>query len=191
MEINLVTGSRGFLCGHLCKHLIDPLDYGDVRHYYDINHIGTVYHFAGPSDDYDFKDADKTLDTIVNGTHNMLRVAKRNKAKFIFASTVGVESPNNVYCYGKRLMEQYIVDNYDDYVILRIPRVYDSSRKKGLMKKLRLGHVSQNDMSNVVDYITLDTFLEQTLSAAQYKNIIYNYSGVQSCNIGEIRDKFI
>lgn len=191
MEINLVTGSRGFLCGHLCKHLIDPLDYGNVLHYYDIDHIGTVYHFAGPSDDYDFKDAEKTIDTIVNGTRNMLRVAKRNKAKFVFASTAGVESPNNVYCYSKLLMERYIIDNYDDYIILRIPRVYDSSRKKGLMKKLRLGHVSQTNMSNVVDYITLSQFLEQTLRAVQYKNIIYNYSGVQSNSIREIRDKFI
>jgi nucleoside-diphosphate-sugar epimerase len=191
MEINLVTGSRGFLCGHLCKHLSNPLDYGDVRRYYDIDHIGAVYHFAGPSDDYDFKNAEKTIDTIVNGTRNMLRVAKRNKAKIIFASTSGAETPNNVYCYSKLLMEQYIVDNYDDYVILRIPRVYDKSRKKGLMKKLRLGHVSQNDMSNVVDYITLDLFLEQTLCAMHHKNIIYNYSNVQSCSIGKIRDKFI
>ena len=191
MEINLVTGSRGFLCGHLCKHLIDPLDYGNVLHYYDIDHIGTVYHFAGPSDDYDFKYANKTLDTIVNGTLNMLNVAKHNQAKFIFASTAGVETPNNVYCYSKRLMEQYIIDNYDNYVILRIPRVYDSSRKKGLMKKLRLGHVSQNDLSNVIRYITLDSFLNQTISAAHHKNIIYNYTNIQSNTIEEIRNKFI
>ena len=191
MEINLVTGSRGFLCGHLCKHLTNPLDYGDVLRYYDIDHINSVYHFAGPSDDYDFKNIEKTIDTIVNGTHNMLRVAKRNNGKFIFASTVGAESPNNVYCYGKRLMEQYIVDNYDDYVILRIPRVYDRSRKKGLMKKLRLDHVSENDMSNIVDYITLNSFLEQTLSIIGHKNIIYNYDNIQSNSIREIRDKFI
>jgi nucleoside-diphosphate-sugar epimerase len=191
MEINLVTGSRGFLCGHLCKHLIDPLDYGDVLHYYYIDHIGTVYHFAGPSDDYDFKDANKTLNTIVNGTLNMLNVAKHNQAKFIFASTAGVENPNNVYCYSKRLMEQYIIDNYDNYVILRIPRVYDSSRKKGLMKKLRLGHVAQNDLSNVTHYITLDSFLEQTMNAIHYKNIIYNYNNIQSNSIQEICDKFI
>ena len=190
MEINLVTGSRGFLCGHLCKHLVDPLDYGDVCHYYDIDHIGTVYHFAGPSDDYDFKDAEKTLDTIVNGTHNMLRVAKRNNAKIVFASTVGVESPNNVYCYSKLLMERYIIDNYDDYIILRIPRVYDSSRKKGLMKKLRRGHVSQTDMSNVVDYITLGQFLEQTIAVLNHKNIVYNYENIQSNTIAEIYEKY-
>lgn len=191
MEINLVTGSRGFLCGHLCKHLTNTLDYGDVRRYYDIDHIGSVYHFAGPSDDYDFKDAEKTIDTIVNGTRNMLKVAKGNKAKFIFASTAGAETPNNVYCYSKLLMEQYIIDNYDDYIILRIPRVYDRSRKKGLMKKLRLGSVLENDMSNTIKYITIDSFLEQTLSITGHKNIIYNYNNIQIDNIHEIRNKFI
>jgi nucleoside-diphosphate-sugar epimerase len=191
MEINLVTGSRGFLCGHLCKYLINPLDYGNVLSYYDIDHISAVYHFAGPSDDYDFKNVEKTLDTIITGTRNMLNVAKHNQAKFIYASTAGTEVPNNVYCYSKLLMEQYIVDNYDDYVILRIPRVYDSSRKKGLMKKLRLGHVSQNDLTNVVNYITLDSFLEQTMSAVHHKNIIYNYNNIQLSSIQEIRDKFI
>jgi len=191
MEINLVTGSRGFLCGHLCKHLTNTLDYGDVRRYYDIDHIGSVYHFAGPSDDYDFKDAEKTIDTIVNGTRNMLKVAKGNKAKFIFASTAGAETPNNVYCYSKLLMEQYIIDNYDDYIILRIPRVYDRSRKKGLMKKLRLGSVLENDMSNTIKYITIDSFLEQMLSITGHKNIIYNYNNIQIDNIHEIRNKFI
>ena len=117
--------------------------------------------------------------------------AKRNKAKFIFASTAGAETPNNVYCYSKLLMEQYIIDNYDDYIILRIPRVYDRSRKKGLMKKLRLGSVLENDMSNTIKYITIDSFLEQTLSITGHKNIIYNYNNIQTDNIHEIRNKFI
>jgi nucleoside-diphosphate-sugar epimerase len=190
MEINLVTGSRGFLCGHLCKHLDDPIDYGDVLNYYNISHISSVYHFAGPSDDYDFADSKRTLDTIINGTHNMLRVAQENSAKFIFASTAGVEIPNNLYCCTKLCMEKYIVDNYDNYVILRIPRVYDRSRKKGLMKKLRRGEVPECDMDNVIEYITLESFLTQTISALEHKNIIYNYSDIQYDTIKNIHDKF-
>lgn len=190
MEINLVTGSRGFLCGHLCRHLDDPIDYGNVLNYYKISHITSVYHFAGPSDDYDFADSEKTLDTIINGTHNMLRVAQDNNAKFIFASTAGVETPNNLYCCAKLCIEKYIVDNYDNYVILRIPRVYDRSRKKGLMKKLRQGEVSEYDMDNVVEYITLDSFLTQTLSTLEHKNIIYSYNDIQYDVIKNIRDKF-
>jgi nucleoside-diphosphate-sugar epimerase len=191
MEINLVTGSRGFLCGHLCKHLDDPIDYGNVLNYYRINHIGIVYHFAGPSDDYDFVNSNKTLDTIINGTRNMLRIAQENNAKFIFASTAGVETPNNLYCYTKLCMEKYIIDNYDNYVILRIPRVYDRSRKKGLMKKLRRGEVPMCDMDNVIEYITLESFLTQTLYALEYKNVIYKYSDIQPDILKNIRDKFV
>jgi nucleoside-diphosphate-sugar epimerase len=190
MEINLVTGSRGFLCGHLCKHLPNTLDYGNVLNYYDINYVDAVYHFASPSDDYDFADSNKTIDTIVNGTINMLKVAQKNNAKFIFASTLGVESPNNVYCYSKLLMEKYIIDNYDNYVILRVPRVYDKSRKKGLMKKLRLNMVPQSDNNNTVDYITLDSFINQTLAASKNKNIVYSYMSMSSNTIGEIYKLF-
>jgi nucleoside-diphosphate-sugar epimerase len=190
MEINLVTGSRGFLCGHLCKHLPNTLDYGNVLNYYDINYVDAVYHFASPSDDYDFADSNKTIDTIVNGTINMLKVAQKNNAKFIFASTLGVESPNNVYCYSKLLMEKYIIDNYDNYVILRIPRVYDKSRKKGLMKKLRLHQISETEMQNTVNYITLPEFLQQTLAIINHINVIYNYNSIQINTIHEIHKKY-
>ena len=190
MEINLVTGSRGFLCGHLCKHLPNTLDYGNILNYYNINYVNAVYHFASPSDDYDFADSNKTIDTIVNGTINMLKVAQKNNAKFIFASTLGVESPNNVYCYSKLLMEKYIIDNYDNYVILRIPRVYDKGRKKGLMKKLRLHQISETEMQNTVNYITLPEFLQQTLTIINHRNIIYNYNNVQINSIREIYNKY-
>ena len=190
MEINLVTGSRGFLCGHLCQYLDDPIDYGNVLNYYKISHIDSVYHFAGPSDDYDFADSEKTLDTIINGTCNMLRVAQENNAKFIFASTAGAQAPNNLYCYAKLCMEKYIVDNYDNYVILRIPRVYDRSRKKGLMKKLRRGEVPERDMNNVVEYITLESFLMQTLEILFHKNIVYNYTNIQVNTIRDISQKY-
>jgi nucleoside-diphosphate-sugar epimerase len=190
MEINLVTGSRGFLCGHLCKHLPNTLDYGNVLNYYDINYVDAVYHFASPSDDYDFADSNKTIDTIVNGTINMLKVAQKNNAKFIFASTLGVESPNNVYCYSKLLMEKYIIDNYDNYVILRIPRVYDKGRKKGLMKKLRLHQIPETEMQNNVSYITLPEFLQQTLVIINHINIIYDYNNIQINTIQEIHKKY-
>ena len=191
MEINLVTGSRGFLCGHLCKHLTNCLDYGNILDYYSIRHIGAVYHFAGPSDDYDFLDAQQTLKTIVDGTLNLIKVAKENQAKFIFASTGGAENPNNVYTHAKKCMECYIQDNCDDYVILRIPRVYDKSRKKGLMKKLRQGDVSLQDMNKTVQYITLSSFIEQTLVASTLTNVIYNYTNLKSNSIKELRDMYI
>ena len=190
MEINLVTGSRGFLCGHLYKHLANHLDYGNVLDYYTINHVGTVYHFAGPSDDYDFINAEQTLKTIINGTLNMIKVAKENQAKFIFASSAGAENPNNVYTHAKKCMECYIQNNCDDYVILRIPRVYDKSRKKGLMKTLRNGDVPAEHMNNIVQYITLPSFIKQTLVASTLTNAIYNYTNLKSNSIKELSSMY-
>ena len=149
-----------------------------------------IYHFAGPSDDFDFKNSKKTVETITIGTINMLELARKNKAKFIFASTKGVENPNNIYCYSKLLMEKYIQDNYDNWVILRIPRVYDKTRKKGLMKKLRLNMVIDDDMSIKIEYLTLNSFIKQTLKVVNQCNVIYNYSDTNVSTIYEIKDLY-
>ena len=191
MEINLFTDAeRGFLGGHLKKNITGSnIDYGDILNYKKAC-CSNLFHFAGSSDDFDFNDQEKTVNSIVIGTMNMLKIAKENNAKFIFASTKGVESPNNVYCYSKLLMEKFIQDNYDDWVILRIPRVYDKTRNKGLMKKLRLNMVSDNDMCKKIEYITLDSFINQTLKVVNQRNIIYNYNNTRVNTIREIKDLY-
>ena len=138
--INMFTGAeKGFLASNIKKRIKGVnYDYGDVLLYKEYNHINKIFHFAGPSDDFDFNNSKKVVDVIVNGTINMLQLAKQTNAKFIFASTKGVETPNNVYCYSKLLMEKYIQDNYNNWIILRIPRVYDKTRKKGVMKNERI-----------------------------------------------------
>lgn len=186
--VNLFTGAeRGFLGSNIKKNITGTvIDYGDIMKIKPVKCI-KLLHFAGPSDDFDFRDSKKTLDTIVNGTINMLKIAKMNNAKFIFASTKGVENPDNIYCYSKLLMEKYIQDNYDDWVILRIPRVYDKSRKKGLMKKLRLNLVPEKDMNNKIDFLTLNAFIDQTLKVVNDRNIIYNYNNLDYKTISDIK----
>lgn len=186
--VRLFTGAeRGFLGSNIKKHLTGIVsDYGDVMEIKPAK-CKIIYHFAGPSDDFDFKQQEKTINTIITGTINMLEIAKMNNAKFIFASTKGVESPNNVYCYSKLLMEKYIQDNYDDWIILRIPRVYDKTRKKGLMKKIRLNLIPDHDMTKKIDFLTLNNFIEQTLKVEKEKNIVYNYSNLHCDTIANIK----
>lgn len=189
----MFTGAeRGFLGNNLKSQIKGTnIDYGDVllkRHLYNIKKI---FHFAGPSDSFDFKDHDKTVRTIVNGSINMVQLAKQTNAKLIFASTKGVENPDNVYCYSKLLMERYIQDNYDNWIILRIPRVYDKSRKKGLMKKLRLNLIPDSDMDKEVSFITLDSFLNQTLKVVNERNIIYNYDNFCCETIKKIKQLYV
>ena len=190
----LVTGSKGFLASNLLKYLDKCNDIilydGDIRTHKQYHDIDTIIHFAGPSDDFDFKDSEKTITTIINGTINILKIVRHTNAKLIFASTQGVQVPNNIYCYSKALMERYIQDNYDNWVILRIPRVYDKMRKKGLMKKLRLKMVNKNDMFKNVEYITLDSFINQTLKVVNQRNIIYNYNNIRVNTIREIKDLY-
>ena len=185
---NIFTGGeKGFLAGSLKKQMEGiNCDYGDVLIYRYIN-VDKIFHFASPSDDFDFNDSKKVVDVIVNGTINMVQLAKQSNAKLIFASTKGVENPDNIYCYSKLLMEKYIQDNYDDWVILRIPRVYDKSRKKGLMKKLRLNLVPEKDMNNKIDFLTLNAFIEQTSKVVNDRNIIYNYNNLDCKTISDIK----
>ena len=191
MKYNLFTGSeKGFLGGNIKKRVKgNNINYGNVleENIFLGKKFDKVYHFAGPSDDFDFKNTKKTIETITIGTINMLEIAKKNKAKFIFASTKGVENPNNVYCYSKLLMEKYLQKNYDNWVILRIPRVYDKTRKKGLMKKLRLNLVSNEDMNNKIKFLTLDKFIEQTLKVDNQRNIVYNYKDLYCNTIKNIK----
>mgnify|MGYP003631502841 FL=1 len=191
MITNIFTGAeRGFLGGNLKKQTRGiNIDYGNILQY-NYNSCNNLFHFAGPSDDFDFHNSEKVVDTIVNGTINMVRLAQQSNAKLIFASTKGVELPENIYCYSKLLMEKYIQDNYDNWVILRIPRVYDKMRKKGLMKKLRLGMVSEVNMFKKIQYITLDSFINQTLKVVNQRNIIYNYNNTRVNTIREIKDLY-
>jgi len=192
--VNLFTGAeKGFLGSNIKKNVKGVnLHYGNIlkKNIFLRKKCNNIYHFAGPSDDFDFKNSKKTVETITIGTINMLELAKKNKAKFIFASTKGVENPNNIYCYSKLLMEKYIQDNYDNWVILRIPRVYDKTRKKGLMKKLRLNMVIDDDMLIKIEYLTLNSFIEQTLKVVNQCNVIYNYSDTNVSTIYEIKDLY-
>jgi len=186
--VNIFTGAeRGFLGSNLKKHITgNNVDYGDILNY-KIIYCSNLFHFASPSDDFDFKDQENTIKTIINGTINMLRIAKENNAKFIFASTGGVDSPNNVYCCSKLLMEKYIQENYDNWVILRIPRVYDKTRKKGLMKKIRLNLIPEEDMGKKIEFLTLNEFIKQTLEVVNERNIVYNYKNLHCDTIANIK----
>lgn len=190
--VNVFTGAeKGFLGSNLKKEINGwNVDYGDilVDNFYLPSKIDNIFHFAGPSDDFDFADETKTIQTIINGTINVLNLAKKNNSKFIFASTLGVETPTeNIYCTSKFLIEEYIKNNYDNWVILRIPRVYDKNRNKGLMKKIRLNYISDEDLNKKIEYITLNGFLSQTLEVVNKRNIIYNYINLKCETITNIK----
>lgn len=200
----LVTGSRGYLASNLIKPL--SIRYNVECSHQDIRDITTserkydmVMHFAGPSDDEDFKDKYRVSTTMINGTMNMLDVASRDNSTFIFASTLGVEQDDlhKPYILYKLAMENYIKSVYNNYVILRIPRVYSKCRTKGLMKKLRNNTVPEQDMANEIEYLPLSKFVEQTVgaihawSSEMVKTMTYNYTDLTTDTIADIKERYI
>ena len=189
----LLTGCNGFLGKHLYKALSinnNVIGYNkDVRlpitENFDIN---VVIHLASPTDFEDLKDGNKVVTTIIDGTLNMLDLANKTKSKFIFASTMGIYDKDTTYAYGncKLSMENYITCTNDNYVILRIPRVYDGSKIKGLMKRLRRGIVKFEDYNNTVSFIYIDEFINQTIKCIDKVNTVYEYVNIQQDTIKNI-----
>lgn len=186
----LFTGSRGYLC----RSLVRQMNHHEITYHDNLNSrmfyvdIDIIAHFAGPSDDYDFKDERRVMSSIIKGTKNVLNIARSTGAHFIFASTKGVEKPNNLYTCCKFVMEKYIQTHYTNYCILRIPRIYSSCRNKGLMKKIRLNDIPKEHMQKTVSFLELQDFVAQTLPVFDNKQSgIHEYNGLKTKTINEIK----
>ena len=116
MPTSLVTGGAGFLGSHLCDHLleaghrvicVDNLETGslnniahvrgadfrfemfDITAHYEVDEpVDFVYHMASPACPIDYARLPlHTLKVGAYGTHNTLGLAKKNRARFLLAST--------------------------------------------------------------------------------------------------------
>lgn len=146
----IVSGGHGYLLTHVLPYLNNNIIHvSDVYCYQDFLNVDMVIHFASPSDREDFKKP-YMHKTMIDGTINMVDLAKRNGAHFVFASTMGVHTLENDYCIFKYAMEKYIQKELNSYSILRIPRVYSKDRNKGLIKQIKENSISQIDMLSLI-----------------------------------------
>ena len=187
----LVTGFNGYLANELIRNLSrhDIVLYRhDVRDLHMYSDIDMILHFASPSDNEEFNDIHKTSTTIIDGTINMVKIAQANKCKIVYASTMGVYNPllTDTYCICKAAMDNYIRSVYNNYIILRIPRVYSKCRKKGLMKQIKNKSIPESDYNNVIKFISLESFVQQTLPVLTNHNQVLEYDVNMSMSIREI-----
>lgn len=170
----LITGGAGFLGSHLCDrliseghevicldnfftgrrknilHLISNPNFEVMRH--DVVQpilleVDRIYHLACPASPVHYQyNPVKTIKTNVLGTHNMLGLAKRVKARFLLASTsevygnpvehpqketywgnVNPIGPRSCYDEGKRVAETFTMDyNRQSGVDVRIVRIFNT-----------------------------------------------------------------
>ncbi len=187
---NLITGSLDNLSHLNSNNNFDFINH-DVTKYINIkDKIDYVFHFASPASPIDYLEYPiQTLKANAIGGHNALGLAKKNKAKFILASTsevygdplehpqkesyfgnVNPIGPRSIYDEAKRFIESMTI-SYHVYHKLRVSivRIFNTY---GPRMKINDGRV-------------LPTFIKQ---AASNKDLTVNGDGTQTRSFCYIDD---
>jgi nucleoside-diphosphate-sugar epimerase len=182
----LVSGKDGFLL----KNTLKDYKWKFTTLIQNGSHSNSdlVIHFASPSDNEGFNDLNKLVKANIDLTITAVEEANRNNCKLIFASSLAVDNDCTEYSMLKKVAELYIETHCNDYVILRIPRVYGSSRNKGLMKDIKNNNIK--DWMKEIEYIDIEDF-KLWFSTILNKNGIQYYSGkYYKETIKQIKEKY-
>lgn len=156
-------GLRGFLLSHYRDTFIDASDGYCVK---DLPYTEGIFVDFGCKclDDFNY-----SLKCALDNTCVIHDLCLKHKMRYTFASSYAVFAPKNTYGFIKAWQEKVVV-SVPKHTILRIPAVYDRTRKAGLMAYLKTHEVYAD---KVLDFCTLDCFHEQF-------EMLYNRSGIHT-----------
>ncbi|HZH88811.1 MAG TPA: SDR family oxidoreductase [Chitinophagaceae bacterium] len=163
-----------------------------------IVHCGALTH-VDYAEEHEMESFDKT----VKSTQNLLELAQRHQSLFVFLSTDYVFNghlgpytepatprPLNVYGEHKLIAERFIINNWDQHLILRVTNVYgEEHRGKNFIA--RIAELARTDEEKILN-LPVDQFANPTyagdiakaieLLVANKKYGIYHFGGMEYMN---------
>ena len=115
--------------------------------------------------------------------HNVGVIANSYDYSYLLKTLPSSDNLQDLYNTYKKIIEDLIIEYLDNYIILRIPRVYDKKSKKGLLNP----NNTDFDLDKYLDFITLNDFKKETefIINSNY-NGIYEYKCIQTKKIKDI-----
>ena len=166
----LITGQHGYLGKHIINDSrFEEYDFiyfkGNIntkKNYEDYkeNQFDQIWHLASPAADLEEYPDDYIKESIIEGTNNIIDLAKKTNSKLIYFSSEASLYASDLYGKCKQKANKNVVQKLQtNYKILIIPRVYSKDRQKGLIAKQTID-VAQ-DLNKLISYIFLDEFLDE------------------------------
>jgi dTDP-4-dehydrorhamnose reductase len=196
----LITGENGYLGKAFIRFFkyMRPIGknyitYGEYLKKPCPKKLTKIIHIAGVSDKKDFKNIERTTESMILLTQNLINISKEYNLDFIFFSSEAAIKDLDIYGTYKRAMEFYTKAFLKNYKILRIPRIYSSDREKGLIKQLKNNEVPKKDYLNKVEFLDLDNLVPQLYHYIfkETSNRIYYFKNLETKTILEIKDRYV
>ena len=209
-----ITGSSGFIGSYLTSHFDKlSIDYYPIKsrlqninalrnEFNSLSEFDLIFHLSGTF----YGNSDELYMNNYLATQNLLSVLTTKKTKIIYTSSgsvYGNSGPNGVKeiakCnpvddYGKIKLEcEQIIQEYGNYLIMRLPSVYGKNNNKGVIfnwinalksnHKLKVG----NDGSSLRSFLCVKDLIE-IMEILMYKDIsgIYNLAENKSYSMIEL-----
>ena len=179
----LVTGSNGFIGKNLISHLQEINDveiitfdkndeFSKIEH--NINQVDFIFHLAGinrPQTPEEFYQGNTDL------TKKIVDIIKGKNIPFLITSSIQAEKDND-YGNSKRMAEEYIINNLDNYYIYRLHNVFGKWCRPNYNSVIatfcyNIAHdldITVNDPNTMLNLIYIDDIISEFINVMNGNN---------------------